>query len=109
MSNSISFTRAGMSAALYVVVMGGVSMATGSDFDLSGLAVDGGIVAASAIGADYAHAMLGMVPTRTTSAVATGAIFAAVQRFRGDDALLINFVGGAANDAWVDMLASAGY
>jgi len=51
--------------------------------------------------ADYAHAMLGMTPTRTSSAVATGAIFAAIQRFRGDDALVINFVGGAANDAFV--------
>ena len=107
--SSISIQRAGLSAVLYIAMMGGISFATGSGFDLMGLAVDGGIVAASAVGADYAHAMLGMTPTRTTSAVAAGAIFAMVQRYRGDDALLINFAGGAANDVFVDMLASAGY
>ena len=108
-SSNVSLTRAGMSAALYVAMMGGLSAVTGGGFDLSGLAVDGGIVAGSAIGADYLHSMLGMAPTRTSSAVATRAIFAAIQRVRGDDALVINFVGGAANDAFVDMLASAGY
>lgn len=108
-SSNVSLTRAGLSASLYVAVMGGVSALTGGGFDLSGLAVDGAIVAGSAIGADYAHAILGMTPTRTSSAVATGAIFAAIQRFRGDDALLINFVGGGSNDIFVDMLASAGY
>ena len=109
MSSSISLTRAGMSTALYIAVQGGISVLVGGGFNLSGLAVDGAIVAGSAIGADYAHSMLGMTPTRTSSAVATGAIFSAIQRFRGDDALLINFVGGASNDVFVDMLASAGY
>jgi len=36
-SSNVSLTRAGTSAALYIAVMGGVSVLTGGGFDLSGL------------------------------------------------------------------------
>jgi hypothetical protein len=40
-----------------------------------------------------------MAPTAMVSAASTGAIYAGAQRlWRGDDSLLVNFIGASAND-----------
>jgi hypothetical protein len=109
MNTSVSVQRAGLSALLYLGVMGGLSVATGNGFNLKSLGIDGLIVAASGVGSDFAHGIIGMAPTRSTSAVAAGAIFAGIQSFRGDKKLMFNFIGGAGNDYMVDVLSAAGY
>lgn len=105
--DSASINRAGMSAALWVIMMGGLAFAVGAEVNLMQAATDGAIVAGSALAADALHGVSGMVATRTTSAVATGAIFTAVQAVRGDNSYIVNFCGAAGNDYAVDVLASS--
>ena len=97
--DSAGINRALISGGLWMGVVYGVSLATGMDAPLSEIATDAALMAASALGADVAVKMTGFASSPLSSAVATGAIFAAAQAgYRGDDSYLVNFLSAAGND-----------
>jgi hypothetical protein len=101
--DSVSYRRAVMSGGVWFVVAYGLGMVLGSNPDLFNTAVDAGIMAGSAVGADVAHGLLGWNPTGVTSAVATGAMYAGMQRvIRGDSNYLVNVAFAGANDMLVE-------
>jgi|Laugrefa1bdmlbdn_1035148.scaffolds.fasta_scaffold07957_4 hypothetical protein len=100
---SVSYNRAVMSGGLWFAVAYGVGMAVGANPDLYNTALDAGIMAGSAVGADLLHGMLGWNPTGVTSAVATGGMYAGMQKLvRGDNNLLVNAGFAGANDMLVE-------
>jgi len=101
----MDFARATTSAALWVAVSYGLGMVAGSNPSLSDCAVDGGIMGACAVGSDWLHSMLDMEKTGVTSAVVTGAYFAAAQKLvRGSDDYLMNAALAGGNDLAVEAL-----
>ena len=106
--DSESMTRAMISGGLWFAVSYGVGMVLGSNPSLTNCAVDGGVMAASALGSDLMHTMLGWEVTGTTSAVMTGAYFAAGEKLlRNSDDYLINGALAAANDFAVEKYQQA--
>jgi len=104
---SVSYNRAVMSGGLWFGVAYGLGMALGANPDLYNTALDAGIMAGSAVGADLLHGMLGWNPTGVTSAVATGGMYAGVQKLvRGDNNFLVNAGVAGANDLLVEKWAS---
>jgi hypothetical protein len=92
-----------MSGGVWFVVAYGLGMVLGSNPDLFNTAVDAGMMAGSAVGADVLHGVLGWKPTGVTSAVATGAMYAGMQRVvRGDSNYLVNVAFAGANDMLVE-------
>jgi hypothetical protein len=88
-----------MSAGLWFAVSYGVNVAMGGNASLVDCAVDGGIMGACAVASDLVHSTLGMNPTGTTSAVATGALFAGAEKlYRGSDDYMVNGLLAGAND-----------
>ena len=103
---SVSYNRAVMSGALWFGVAYGVGMVLGANPDLYNTALDAGIMAGSAVGSDMLHGMLGWNPTGTTSAVATGAMYAGIQKVvRGDSNYLVNAGVAGANDFLVEKVS----
>jgi len=101
--DSVSYRRAVMSGGVWFVVAYGLGMVLGSNPDLFNTAVDAGMMAGSAVGADVLHGVLGWKPTGVTSAVATGAMYAGMQRVvRGDSNYLVNVAFAGANDMLVE-------
>jgi hypothetical protein len=101
-------SRAAISGGLWFAVSYGVSMLLGSGASITDCAVDGGLMAASAVGSDLMHSMLGWEPTGTTSAVMTGAYFAAASKIvRNSDDYLLNGGLAAANDFAVEKFQQA--
>ena len=97
--DSQSMSRAVMSAGVWFTVSYGLTLAMGGGASLVDCAVDGGIMGVCAIGSDIVHSTLGMNPTGTTSAVATGGLFAGAQKlYRGSDDYLMNGLLAGAND-----------
>jgi hypothetical protein len=105
---AVSVSRAIMSGGLWMAVAYGMTMALGTDASLTDIVLDGGMMSASAIGADMAHGMLGWNPTGTTSAVLTGAYFAGLQKLvRGDSNYMVNAGAAAVNDFLVEKVSQA--
>jgi len=101
-----SYKRAAASAVVWAVAAGGLGMVLGADVEVMDILTDAGIMGASALGADVVHNAAGWVPTGITSAAATGAMYAGIQRaYRGDDSYITNFVAAAANDVLVEYAA----
>ena len=97
-----------MSGGLWFAVAYGLGMALGANPSLADTAVDAGMMAGSAVGADMVHGMLGWNPTGTTSAVATGAMYAGLQKVvRGDSNYLVNAGFAGANDFLVEKFAQS--
>ncbi len=106
--DSESMSRAVMSGGLWFAVSYGVGLVLGANPSLTNCAVDGGIMAACAVGSDLMHSMLGWEPTGTTSAVMTGAYFAAAEKLvRNSDDYLVNGALAAANDFAVEKFQQA--
>lgn len=106
--DSSSLNRAVMSGGLWMAVIYGVGLATGNPVDLMNTALDAGIMAGSAVGADIMHSVIGMEETSISSAVVTGAYYAGIQRLvRGDTNYLVNAGIAGANDFAVSMWSSA--
>lgn len=99
-----SVKRALFSSGLWIGVTYGICVLSGVDADLTELATDAGLMGASALASDVLFSSANMIPSSLSSALSTGAIYAGAQRaWRGDDSLLTNFIGAAANDYAVSM------
>ena len=99
------FGRAAFSAGLWFAVSYGMGMVAGSNPSLMDCAVDGGVMGASAMASDLIHGVLDWEATGTTSAVLTGASFAAAQKLlRGSNDYMVNGALAAANDFAVEKL-----
>ena len=95
----MSMSRAAMSAGLWFAVAYGAGMAFGSNPNLMDCAVDAGIMGAAAVGSDVIHSILSMDPTGTTSAAATGVLYASAEYlYRGDTNVYVNGLLAGAND-----------
>lgn len=102
-----SVNRAVMSAGLWGATVLVIGMATGADIPMLDLAVDSGIMGASALGSDWVHGLWGWTPTPMTSAVGAGALYTGIQAaYRGDDSYLTNFALAAGNDWMVEVVGS---
>jgi len=100
---SVSFTRAAVSGGDWFAVAYGLTLVTGANSDLYNVAVDAGIMAASAAASDVAHGMMGMVPTGVTSHLMTGAMYAGAEKLvRGDNNYMVNAAAAAGNDYLVE-------
>jgi hypothetical protein len=96
--DSSTYQRAAVSAGLWFAFTYGVSVVFGTVPSISNVALDSAIMAASSIGSDAVHNTLQWQSSGVSSAVATGALFAAGQRaVRGDAAYVMNAALGAAN------------
>lgn len=110
--NSDSVSRAALSAGVWFGTAFALSVVLGANLPVTDLAVDAGLMGASALGADVLHGALGWVPTGVTSAAATGAMYAAAQKAyraegKGGDNYIINFVAAAANALAVEYVTGA--
>ena len=100
-------TRALLAGALWAGVSSALLFAVGDTPNVMNVATEGGLMAGSALGADYAHSITGMNPTGVTSAVATGALFAgAMKLVRGSDDYIPNALAGAGVDLATEYVAS---
>lgn len=98
-----SVGRATTSAAIWAGVAYGLVMVAGGEVNLMDIALDAGLMGASSMGTDVLHGLAGANPTGITSAVGTGAMYAALAKVvRGSDAYAVNFVAAAANDMAVE-------
>ena len=94
-----SVKRALFSSGLWIGVTYGICLLSGVDADLKEMATDAGLMGASALASDVAFSTANVVPSSISSALSTGAIYAGAQRvWRGDESLLVNFIGAATND-----------
>jgi hypothetical protein len=101
--DSVSYRRAVMSGGLWFGVAYGLGMVLGANPDLYNTALDAGIMAGSAVGADVVHGLLGWNPTGITSALATGGMYAGIQKVvRGDSNYMVNVGFAGANDMLVE-------
>lgn len=101
--DSVSYSRAVMSGGLWFGVVYGLGMVLGSNPDLYNTGADALMMAGSAVGADVVHGVLGWNPTGVTSALATGGMYAGIQKLvRGDNNYLINVGFAGANDLLVE-------
>ena len=101
--DSVSYSRAVMSGGLWFGVVYGLGMVLGSNPDLYNTGADALMMAGSAVGADVVHGVLGWNPTGVTSALATGGMYAGIQKLvRGDSNYLINVGFAGANDLLVE-------
>jgi len=84
---------------LYAAVMAGMSVANGAPLDIMGVAVDGGLMAASLVANEMVHNALVITPSTMSSAAATGAAFAGLQSVvKGNQDLMMNAALGAGTD-----------
>ena len=105
--DSVSYSRAVMSGGLWFGVAYGLGMVLGANPDLYNTALDAGMMAGSAVGADMLHGMLGWNPTGVTSALATGGMYAGLQKVvRGDSNYMVNVGFAGANDMLVEKWSS---
>jgi hypothetical protein len=100
-----TYQRAAVSAGLWFAVVYGVATVFGAPVagGFSHTAIDAAIVAASSVGSDMLHEKLQWQSSGVTSAVATGGIYAAIQRaYRGDSNFLGNIALAGANEYAVE-------
>ena len=104
-----STNRAVMSAGLWFGVVYGIGLLTGAGgMDLVATGKDAAIMGASAYASDAAHAAMGAVPSAMSSALSTGVMYAAIQKFyAGDDLYVVNILGAAGNDYLVEVVSSS--
>ena len=100
-------SRALLAGGVWAAVSSALLLAVGESPNLMVAATEGGIMAGSALGADYAHSLTGMNPTGLTSAAATGGLFAVGMKvFRGSDDWVPNALAGAGVDLATEYVAS---
>ncbi len=106
--NAESYNRGLMSAGLWFAVQWALGMAAGIPVSVMDVAVDSALMGGSAVVSDVALGSLGWAPTAVSSAVATGAIYTAVQKvYRGSNEYAINFGLAASNDYAVELVGGA--
>jgi len=107
MTDAMDFARATTSGGLWFAVSYGMGMMAGTNPSVMDCAVDGGLMAVSAVASDWMHSLLSMEKTGTTSAVLTGGYFAVAQKLvRGSDDYAINAGLAGANDWAVEKVFS---
>lgn len=100
-----SLRDASVGAAVYGVVMVGVSAATGRGLDLMPNAIGAAVMGAAIMADDYTHFALDLDASKASSAVVTGAWFAVMEAvLRGDMSYGRNFAAGAATGLVVDSM-----
>ena len=88
-----------VSAGLWAGTAGVLGLVLGADISISDIAMDAGIMGASAFSADFALNAVGAPVTALSSAAAAGVMYTAIQGVaRGSDAYITNFAFAAAND-----------
>jgi hypothetical protein len=103
--DAFAFFRSFTSGALWFAVSYGMGMASGSNPSLIDCAMDAGVMTVSVMASDSVHGLLDWEATGTTSAVLTGASFAAAQKLlRNSDDYFVNGGLAAANDFAVEKL-----
>ena len=107
MSNSMHPALIG--GLLYAAVMAGMGVATGAPLDVMGVAVDGGLMAASLVANEMVHNALEVPSSTFSSAAATGAAFAGLQSVvKGNQNLAMNAVAGAGTDVALGFVMGMG-
>ena len=97
-----------MSSGVWFATAYGLGIVLGADMPLMDTAVDAGIMGGCALASDVAHGMLKWTPSPMTSAIGTGAMYAAVQKaYRNDSNYLVNVGAGALNDYALEIWASS--
>jgi hypothetical protein len=77
----------------------GVTAAMSGGANLQSSALGGGLMGAAVLANGFIHSGLGLFPTMTSSALATGASFAGLQMLvRGDNNMVVNVVAGGVTD-----------
>lgn len=105
--DSSSVNRAILSSGLWVAVSFAICTVVGTNFDVMDLAVDGALMGASALGSDLILATANLPSSTYSSAIATGAVFTALQKaYRGSNDYLFNFGLSAVNDYGVSVVAA---
>jgi hypothetical protein len=94
MTQTVNTSRAVVAGLLWFAV----SAALSGGRDLMNSGMTGGVMAASVLGNGLVHSALSIAPSQTSSALATGGIFAGLQMVRGDSNLVVNGLSGAAVD-----------
>lgn len=94
MEQSVGASRAIVAGLLYFAVMAGLS----GGANLANSAMSGGVLGASVLANGMLHSALAVAPSQTSSALATGGIFAGLQMLRGDQNLVANGAAAAAVD-----------
>lgn len=94
MTQSVNASRAVVAGLLWFAV----SAALSGGANLANSAMSGGVLGASVLGNGILHSALSVAPSQTSSALATGGIFAGLQMLRGDQNLVTNGAVGAAVD-----------
>jgi hypothetical protein len=101
--DSATYQRAAVSAALWFVVEFAVSSATGEGLSMGNAAVDAALMGVSSVGSDTLHRSLMWQSSGVSSAVATGGLYAVIQRFwRNDSNYLVNVALAGANEYAVE-------
>jgi hypothetical protein len=107
--SSSSMNPAVVGGLLYAAVMAGMSFANGAPLDLMGVAVDGGLMAASLLANEMVHNALELPATSMSSAAATAAAFAGLQSVvKGNQNLAMNAAAGAGTDFALGFVYSMG-
>jgi hypothetical protein len=107
--SSSSMNPAVVGGLLYAAVMAGMSFANGVPVDIMGVAVDGGLMAASLLANEMVHKALDTPPTQVSSAAATAAAFAGLQSVvKGNQNIAMNAAAGAGTDFALGIVYSMG-
>lgn len=100
-----SLRDASVGAAVYGVVMVGISAAAGRGLNLVPSAVSAAVMGAAIMADDYTHYAMDLDASKASSAVVTGAWFALMESvLRGDMNYGRNFAAGAATGLVVDSM-----
>lgn len=101
-----SIMRALISAATWGAVATGLSLALGLPVDPMTIATDAGLMGGASMLNDKLHTAAGLVPGSLSSAAATGAIFAGLQKVvKGSEDYVANAAAGALNDFATEQVA----
>jgi len=86
-------------ALVAALLWAGVTAALSGGANLQGSAINGGLMGAAVLANGFIHSGLGLFPSMTSSALATGGSFAALQMVvRGDNNMVANVVAGSVTD-----------
>jgi hypothetical protein len=94
MTQTVNTSRAVVAGLLFFAV----SAALSGGRNITNSAMTGAVMGASVLGNGLVHSALSIAPSQTSSALATGGMFAALQMVRGDSNLVVNGLSGAAVD-----------
>jgi hypothetical protein len=94
MTQTVNTSRAVVAGLLWFAV----SAALSGGRNLMNSGMTGATMGAAVLGNGLVHSALSVAPSQTSSALATGGIFAGLQMVRGDANLVVNGLSGAGTD-----------